>query len=453
MKYFKNSSGYDSQKSFIGYAKDLANSKRDEILNTPNTEDIYEIKGKKYYISKTNSLNDIPKNLNFGDALLFERGGLWRTGKPIHIPEGVIVGAYGSGEKPKIYGSVNNFAKASLWEKENDNIWKTYLPFDNAGIMVFDDSFALGVKKWNMEDVRENYDFYYDYESEFLYFYYDSDIEADFKSIEIGTRFNIFDVESNSIVDNLCVKYTGAHGITTPNQSENVKITNCEVGFIGGSCQYKQVRFGNGIEMQLGCKNMIVKNNWVYQCYDAGITFQSWDSAKISTIYNDIDISENLIEFCHYGFEFFTTSVEETGLYSEYKNISISKNIFRFSGYAWGYEQRPRHWMNSHIRSSQRGWIQPIENYCFNQNIFDCSRASIVFWWWIDNKGVYNYPEKIPGVSAEGNCFYQAPMPDKRCMTYAYEDAVYAEDLNGLTIAAKRFDQNPKEIIWIDSIG
>ena len=453
MKQFTNSSTYDAKRSFIGYAGDKAESLKNKILNTPNTEEIYEITGKKYYISKDMPISDIPENLESGDAVLFERGGLWRVGtSTIEIPNGVIFGAYGDGEKPKFYGSLKNFADNSLWQKE-ENIWKIHLTGGNVGIMVFDNTYILGVKKLEFDDVKENYDFYYNPEDEDLYFYYDGDIATDFKSIEIGQRGDIFSLRSNSIADNLCVKYTGAHGIVVPCNRENCFVTNCEVSYIGGSLQFGTTRYGNGIEMQLGVKNVKVNNNWVFQCYDAGITFQSWSSANIETFYHNIEISDNLVEFCYYGLEFFTTSPKTGGLYSEIKNVSVARNIFRFSGYAWSYEQRPDHWMNAHIRSSQRGLFEATENFTFNDNVFDCSRANIVFWWWHDVERDFINPIPHPGVSAKNNSFYQAPMPDKRCMTYYEVDPIYAEDIEGLRKAAYRFDSEPKEIVWVEKIG
>lgn len=451
MKSTCNSSGYDAAKVFTGGAAQQAEALKQKILSAKNTEDLYEIKGEKYYIPAGTPVSEIPLTLKPGDALLFERGGVWRLTETFFIPEGVILGAYGEGEKPVFSGSQHNFTDASLWEKETETIFKTHLPYGNVGIMVFDHSAALGVKKWEREDIQENYDYYYDYESETLFFYYDGDL-SDFESIEIGTRFDLISLRSNTVADNICVKYTGAHGIVMPGGTGNITVTNCEIGFIGGSCQFRQVRFGNGIEMQLGVENILIQNNWVYQCYDAGITFQTWDSANKSTLYRNIVTTENLIEFCYYGFEFFTTNYEQTGLYSEIKNVHIDRNIFRFSGYVWSYEQRPDHLMNSHIRSRQRGWIQPLEDFTFRENIFDTSRASMIFWWWVDRKGEEPYPEKIPGVVAKGNSYYQAPMPDKRCITYAFEEPVLAEDLEGLKIAVARFDTDPKEIAWISSI-
>lgn len=454
MKYFTNSSGYDSKKVFKGYASKQAEELRNEILNTVNTEDIYEIKGVRHYISKGTSLENIPKNLQPGDAILFERGGLWRVGDNIlKVPNGVILGAYGQGEKPKFYGSLNDYADNSLWEKESENIWKTNIAYGNVGIMVFDHCAALGVKKWEMNEVIANYDYYYDYDSGNLYFYYDGDIESDFESIEIGGRGDVILLNSNSIADNICVKYTGSHGVILPTASEGVTITNCEIGFIGGSCQFKQVRFGNGIEMQLGAKNILVENNWVYQCYDAGITFQSWDSANRETYYENIIVRKNLVEFCYYGFEFFTSTEEHGGSYSEIRDVSVDNNIFRFSGYVWCYEQRPDHWMNSHIRSRQYGYIEPTFNLKFVNNIFDCSRASIVFWWWHDPERNYIHPDEHPGVIVSANSFYQAPMPDKRCMCYRYAEPSLAEDLESFTKGVTLFDKSPKEIVWLSEIG
>ena len=138
MKYTVNSLGTDFNKKYIGGASVESEQKRKQILNTVNTEELYDIKGRKYYISKEMPL-EIPEDLQFGDAVLFERGGLWRVGtdESFIVPEGVIFGAYGVGEKPRFYGSVRNFADDSLWSK-NGKIYSIELKNGNVGIMVFD---------------------------------------------------------------------------------------------------------------------------------------------------------------------------------------------------------------------------------------------------------------------------------------------------------------------------
>ncbi len=451
MKTTYNSSNYDYLSKISGGAEYEAEMLKSKILSAPNTEEIYDIKGKKFYISKDMSLKDMPSDLKSGDAVLFERGGLWRIAwrEGINLPSGVTMGAYGVGDKPKFYGSLKNYADNSLWEKVGENLYKLFLHGGNAGIMVFDDVAALGVKKWSLNEVKQNYDFFYEGETEDLYFYYDGDIENDFKSIEIGQRENLITLNSGCTVDNLCVKYTGSHGIVGVTASENVSITNCEVGMLGGSMQFGTTRFGNGIELQLGAKNALIKNNYVYECYDAGITYQSWSSAGRESHYHDIEISENLIEKCCYGIEYFTTNTEGCNLYSDYKNISICNNIIRFSGYEWSGFQRPDPWMRSHIRGGQWAYMDDCENFRITDNIFDVSLASVIFWWWHDDEKNVIHEEPHKGLTVENNTYYQRKTPDKRCMTYHKNKPVLAENKDEFEGAVKLFDKAPKKTEWL----
>lgn len=448
-----NSSGYDASKVFTGGAGSEANALKHSILTSGNTEDIYNITGNKYYISADMPLASIPGNLKAGDAVLFERGGKWRVnGTTLTVPDGVIFGAYGEGDKPLFSGSAKNYAKSAAWSKAGENLWKTSLAGGNAGIIVFNDTYALGVKKWSLDEVKEDYDFYSDDSKGVLYLYYSGNPRLDFNSIEIGQRNDIIRVKSGAVADNLCVKYTGAHGIILSSNTENAKVTNCEIGMLGGSQQLKETRYGNGIEMQLGVRHIEVSGNYVYQCYDAGITFQSWSSANMETYYDDLDIRGNLVEFCYYNLEFFSTQPDNGGSYSEFHDIGIKNNIFRFSGYVWSYEQRPDHWMNAHIRSSQRGWYEETENFVIADNIFDCSRACIVYWWWHSTDGSYVYDSPHPGVSVSGNSFYETNTIDGRVMGYRYELAKKAYNLQTLKTAVAVFDPAPKTVVWLNTI-
>lgn len=453
MRFTKNSSGYDYRTTIAGQSDKEAELLKQKILSSKNTEEIYEIKGKKHYISKDMTIKDIPSDLQPGDALLFERGGiyriLWHEG--IVVPKGVIMGSYGIGDKPKFYGSQRNFADNSLWEKVDgkDNIYKTFLHGGNPGNMVFDDIACLGVKKWAFEDLKENYDFYYG-EGEMLYFYYSGNIGEDFKSIEISQRENLIIFNSDCIIDNLCVKYTGSHAIDGVHATENTIISNCEIGFVGGSMQFGTTRFGNGIEFSLGAVNATVRNNYIYECYDAGLTFQTWSSCGKDTYYHNIDFSENLIEKCCYGIEFFTTNTEGSGLYSDYKDITFSKNIIRFSGYEWSQMQRPDPWMTSHIRGGQWAYMDDCENFTITDNIFDISRASIVFWWWHDEKKNVIHPEPHKGLTVKNNIYYQAKTPDNRCMTFHENIPVCAENEKEFLAAVDLFDKAPAKTVWLE---
>ncbi|MBO4693286.1 MAG: right-handed parallel beta-helix repeat-containing protein [Clostridia bacterium] len=453
-KYTTNSSGYDCTRKYTGGFSEGAGKLKREILNSKNTEEIYDIKGKKYYINRNMSLSDIPENLSEGDAVLFERGGLWRVGdrEKFLVPEGVIFGAYGKGDKPKFYGSFHNYADKSFWEKESKNIWRIQLKGRNVGSIAFNETALLGVKKWHFEDLKNNYDFYYNGESQQMWLYYEGEPWNDFYNIEICQRGKVLQLFNNSVVDNLFVGYTGSHAIVADTASNGIKITNCEVAYVGGAMQFDEVRFGNGVEIQLGATNAAVRHNYVHQCYDAGITFQSWTSAGLSSVYRNMDISENLIEFCGYGIEYFTTSFERNKLYSEYENIRIADNIIRFSGYEWSYEQRPDKWMISHIRGGQWAWPDDCKGFVITGNVFDCSRASIIFWWWHDDSKNFIHPEPHRGLTVKGNTYFQAATADKRCMNYHINKPVYAENIDELKTAVALFDESPEEVVWVDRI-
>ena len=79
-------------------------------------------------------------------------------------------------------------------------------------------------------------------------------------------------------VDNLIIAFTGSHGIGMGTKA-NLKVTNCEIGFIGGSAQNystgKITRYGNGIEIwgnvmprhgSTVTDGFVIDNCYVYQC-------------------------------------------------------------------------------------------------------------------------------------------------------------------------------------------
>ena len=71
-------------------------------------------------------------------------------------------------------------------------------------------------------------------------------------------------------VDNLCLKYTGVHGVGAGTVND-LTVQNCEFGWIGGSVQgvlgsnKYETRFGNAVEIYGGCENYTVQNNYIYQ--------------------------------------------------------------------------------------------------------------------------------------------------------------------------------------------
>lgn len=272
--------------------------------------------------------------LEYGDAVLFERGGLWRG--HLMCAWGVTYSAYGEGEKPRIYGSSENGTGSKKWKLyyENDGvkIWKFYHDITEVSNVVFNggeefapriDAFFNG-QKWvvSMEDhadfIVENalvddmtcaHIFPCDearYKKEMeewgaadtlrmdtsgtLYLRCDRGNPGKlFQDIEFQTdcffgelHNSLVTLYGSNVVDNLCIKYGLMNGIvsymTDPgdlhDKDHNV-IRNCEIGWVGGCYRYlNNYDWGAmdcGETMVITSSHNVVRNNYLYQAHDGGI--------------------------------------------------------------------------------------------------------------------------------------------------------------------------------------
>ena len=363
-------------------------------------------------------------DLRRGDGVLFERGGLFRG--MIRTRPGVSYGAYGTGEKPRLYGWDENLADASLWTlvDEEHHIWKMTRRILDCGTLVFNEgeahcrklipSYRNGIfvcrddesKPFVMaNEMTQNLDLFWFFDDLLttepskgenfpipdmtLESYGDLYLRCDqgnpgecFASIEALTRRPMFAVGSDDHVsiDNLCLKYIGLHGIAAGGHVVGLHVTNCEIGWIGGTIQhylgtdpnYPQgrrgtvTRYGNGIEIYGGCEDYLVANCFVYQAYDAGITHQITTNGVHHEL-TGVRYLNNLVEFCVYGIEYFL-DMNEGDETSFMKDIEMSGNILRLSGYGWGQQ---RH--NTDTPALIKGWsyVNAASDYRICGNLFD----------------------------------------------------------------------------------
>ncbi len=313
-----------------------------------------------------------------GDKVLFERGGLYRGS--LQLVSGVTYSAYGEGEKPRLYGSLKNYASPDLWEADSrDFIWKLNVgAMRDIGNIVFDHDY---LEKWAMKrltpELKENFDFYHDRENGILYLYFDKgnpgavydDIQVCSDDHVLWGKTHMHDIR----IENLCVKYTGGHGISFWNGAKNITVRNCEIGCIGGSmldCGV-QVRYGNGFEVVDNCDNIVVEDNYVYHCYDAGITHQS--SYPPGCKQRNIAFRRNRIEYCNYNIEYYVSC--ENGIIED---TVYEDNILRYAGYGFGSVNRigSNTSVLSHICCYTRN--MPCRNFIIRNNIFDKSLRKLL---------------------------------------------------------------------------
>lgn len=403
-----------------------------------NAKDECIIKGTTYYVSSSGDDNNDgltpetawqnPERINHtwlypGDGVLFKRGDLFRAQKIIAQP-GITYGAYGEGDKPKFYGWTEDLANPELWEEADTehHIWKYTKKTLDPGTLVFNNGEKVSrkhipsfrdmqfvcrddeSKPFVMEnEMTEDLDLFW-YYMEILITrpskgedfpiphldnrsYGDLYLRCDngnpgeiFDSIELipkGTAIQCMDYPDIRI-DNLCIKYY-CFGITGKEGIKNLKITNCEIGWIGGNIMmyfgtdpnYPEgrrgsvTRYGNGIEIYGGCDGYVVENNYIYEGYDAGATHQVNTTTKREM--KGIRYTGNLIEKCVYGIEYFLDQIGgESESYMD--DVVINNNIIRLSGYGWG-QQRHNYYEPALIK----GWsyINTARNFSIENNIFD----------------------------------------------------------------------------------
>jgi len=414
----------------------LAGRRREEILMS---EDALSVSGTTYYVKNGGSDDSdglTPETaweslekvsgaaLLPGDGVRFRRGDVFRG--CVLAKAGVSYGAYGEGDKPKLFGWKKNLADPALWELSDagKNIWKMKEKILDAGTLVFNEGEAhsrklipsyIGgkfvcrndeAKDFVMaQEMTENLDIFWHFDEiltrtpskgmDFpipemgpdsfgeLYLRCDQGNPGEcFRSIEAPTRRAMFCVGSNENVhiDNLCMKYIGLHAVAAGGHVKGLHVTNCEIGWIGGTIQHyfgtdpnfpeggrgTVTRFGNGVEIYGGCEDYLVSNCWVYQAYDAGITHQITTNGKEYSL-SGIRYLDNLVEYCVYGIEYFL-DMNKGDNASRMQDIEMKGNILRLSGYGWGQQ---RH--NTDTPALIKGWsyVNRAVDYRILDNVFD----------------------------------------------------------------------------------
>jgi len=454
----------DSYKVLSGGADSEAAVLRNKILSAKDT---FKPTGKVYYfstdgnedndgLSKDKPLNDLSSlsalNLKSGDAVLFKRGCIFRTTSILRLTSGVYYGAYGEGAKPEIWGSEQNYAGKNLWKPYGNkkNFWVMELLRPDAGVLVINNGEIEGRKFSSANALTYEGDFYHN-PGNAIYLYSEKN-PNEYKSIEIGCAATIFIAPSGSKdikIENISLKYTGTHGIQFGGKAQNIEIKNCELSWIGGCYQKVEggQRYGNGIEFWDGATNITVSNCWIHKIFDAGLTFQG------SNDFVDISFNNNLLEYCLMSIETWGRP-QSSRPTTQIKNIDISDNILRFSGYSYGTERNDRS-RGTHITFSASSYSNDyediIKNFVVKNNIFDCSYGTL-----IDHKWLESFSKSV-GVDYiyQNNTYYMKEREHTDVIaafgikSTNYSEVYYAKNQQEFEKVISIIDKSPKLIKWV----
>lgn len=376
--------------SYVSKYDSQAKALRNQIKNSA---DAIKVSGTTYYVSNKGNdsnegtspetawktlakVNAMQSAIKAGDAVLLERGGLFRTDTSVRLKSGVSYGAYGSGAKPCVYGSLKNYA-TSVWENVGTNLWRLASGLGtNIGIIVFDHGKATGYWRNTKAELSSNYD--YSTEDGYITLYLDKNPSLAFSSIEIGGNGYLYQMDSGShdiLIENICFKYIGGHAVRGSNCSD-ITVRNLEIGYIGGCILTGYgngtTRYGNGIEFMTDSQNILVENNWIYQIYDSGVTHQGSGDYHLK----GFTVRNNLIEYCGMGsIEYWHTAD------CDISDVTYEGNLLRFAGYGFGGTQRPDKNMTGHIMSnstSSGAGYNKATNFVIKNNLFELSTYQLI---------------------------------------------------------------------------
>ena len=406
---------------YKGYADKEAEKLRNEILNTGNTEEYYTITGTKYYISAegNDSNNGLsPKtplktinaidvyDLKPGDAVLFERGSIFRLLEQYNPAPGVIYGSYGEGRKPIILGSPENFAKATWQPSNKKNVWYTSYLYAYPCGAFFDQGKEIGYMKYNLRTLTKNTDFWCDTDTARLYVYCDKGNPADvWDSIEIsqtGCYFKLLASVNHVTFDNICMRYTDS-GVGANYNNHFLTGTNLELGFTGGQQFASGNRAGNAFAQWYGGEAFTINHSWIYQTFDSAVSPQG--NAGPNFYYDNMSICDNLFEYNNADIEFWDHGHSVAGAngitttYSRFKNFKMDGNICRFTSLGWGTraDDGGIRGIEGVIYAMAEG--NEIINVTFTNNIVDCPGRKIFDF-------PFNTVEQANGFTARNNTIY-----------------------------------------------
>ncbi len=281
-------------------------------------------------ISKVNQFPLTP-----GDTILFKRGETWREQliPQSGSPEGYIIyGAYSTGNKPLLLGSVNK-SNEQDWTYQGDNIWyASEFKFD-VGNLIFNNEESVGIKVRNEEELDQQGEFWYDAGNLVIKLYSGTNPAVYYSNIECALKKHIIDEYNKSYViyENLDLRYGGAHGIGG-GDVHHIIVRECDLSYIGGSRQHGEVRYGNGIEFWNSAHDTIVERCRLSEIYDAALTTQGLgEGNKKDNQY----FRNNIVWNSEYCFEYWNQPETSTT-----NNIYFENNTCVNAGYGWGHNQR-----------------------------------------------------------------------------------------------------------------
>jgi len=311
-----------------------------------------------------------------GDSVFFKCGSSFRPapGAPMtldgtSIGNEIYYGSYGTGAKPLILGSIEENSTDD-WVDQGGNLWRNSdASFDyqyGPGNIIFDSEASTGVRVFITTPSAQG-EWKWHNTSHWITLYSVGNPATFYSDIEVALGGDVIRNNGYSYItiDGLDVRYGGRTGIESLSGAVGVTIRNCDVSYIGGgltshgTVDVFATRLGNGIEFYRDCSDILIEQNHVSNCFEAGITPQYYGTST-ATVDNFI-VQNNIIEKCEYSFEY----SHGTATGSTVNALIFRHNTCKFAGEGWAHDQRYRVPYGVHLKTGNQ---YPTYTNCYIKN-------------------------------------------------------------------------------------
>lgn len=297
-----------------------------------------------------------------GDSVAFRRGdefyGTLSLDQSLRSGGGpaVTVLAYGSGPLPVISGY--KLISPGYWAVHAGNVWKVSIndPLAvagnvavvgtdgaNIGHLVSGNSIK-GARKDTLAELVADWQFYCDTAAGFLYVYYVGNINA-LPAIFAAPNTVLLANRFGQTITSLRFKGTGGNFCST-GETQDVTVTGCTIGAIGGSKLASGARYGNGIQCWVGGKRIRAYGNVLHDIYDTAFTMQGSPVVNAADGWDDCWFDENIIIRCNQVLELWnrygaTVGAGTPAAGSGYRRCGSVGNTSFDTGRGWSSLVRP----------------------------------------------------------------------------------------------------------------
>lgn len=272
-------------------------------------------------------------------------GGLTQPYRDTVFGNVVTVTSYGYGNMPVVSG-FKILGPATVWNAGPNDDWSTSIAagavnvggashIANTGVGFLEiNGVIYGAARESVDELVNQWDYCVIGDTLTV----KSAINPNNVTIRAASKLNGYNTSGATRIENIEFYGFGGHGVRVGTGS-NVAVTGCKIHAIGGAylSAIDRRRYGNGVEVWVSSRNMLVENCEIYDVYDTATTMQG--NSVGGEGWSNVWFRKNLIYRCTQSFEVWATA--NSGGASGIANSGFVDNHCFDAGNCWGYEYRP----------------------------------------------------------------------------------------------------------------